>query len=263
NEYMYEYYFEKNELNLSKNIIHLFENREFMEESVAILKEALRTGDSTQSIYRIELPLSVENKVIFKSVSSLIHNSKGKVHSVIGKLIDVSEEEAERQELIKKSETDGLTGLYNADTTKKLISEIMEKNDPDKADALLILDCDKFKEINDAHGHLHGDSVIAHVSQALKATFRKSDIIGRIGGDEFCIYMENVASGEFIISKYRQLVESLKQISPDSYITVSVGAALSDGEKSYDELFEKADAALYIVKNKGGDNLHFYDKKMM
>lgn len=263
NEYMYEYYFEQNELNLSKSIIHLFESREFMEESVVILKEALRDSDSLQSIYRIELPLSAEKKKIFKSVSSLIRNSKGKVYSVIGKLIDVSEEEAERQELIKKSETDGLTGLYNAETTKKLINEIMEKNDPHKTDALLILDCDKFKEINDSHGHLHGDSVIVHIGEALKSTFRKSDIIGRIGGDEFCVYMENVSSRKFIISKYHQLVKSLKQVSPDSYITVSVGAALSDREKSYDDLFKKADAALYIVKDKGGDNLHFYDKKTM
>ena len=263
NEYMYEYYVEQNELHLSKNIIHLFENQEIMEEAVAILKEALQNSAFLQSIYRIELPLSAEKRVIFKSVSSLICNDKGKVYSIIGKLIDVSEEEAERQELIRKSETDGLTGLYNVNTTKRLINEIMEKNDPHKLDALLLLDCDKFKEINDTHGHLRGDSVIVQVSEALRNTFRKSDIIGRVGGDEFCIYMENVSSRDFIISKYRQLVNSLKQINPDADITVSLGAALSKGEKSYDDLFAKADTALYVVKNSGGDNLSFYSEKKL
>ena len=188
----------------------------------------------------------------------MLWDDKGKVYSIIGKLIDINEEEEEKKKLIEKSETDGLTGIYNAITTKSLITDRIKSAGSDEKDALIVIDCDKYKEINDTYGHLQGDKVLANISKALTLTFRKTDIIGRIGGDEFCVYLRNVPSSDFIVSKCQQLKVLIQELNRGINVTVSIGISLLGDEKSYDDLFQKADKALYDVKAKGGNQIQFY-----
>lgn len=203
NEYLYEYHVKSKRLELSKNCIELFGSVHNLSDLIATFDRALTNREKTIPI--IELPIADGKKSLFKSVNSFLCDDKGNVHSIIGKLIDINEEEAEKQELIKKSETDGLTGIYNAITARRLIAESLESAGSIPADALIIIDCDKFKDINDTYGHLQGDRVLVNISKALVQAFRKTDIIGRIGGDEFCAYIRDVPSTDFIISKCKQL----------------------------------------------------------
>lgn len=104
------------ELRVVKNCIELFGNSDNLSELITAFNKAFINPENTTSI--IELPVANGEKGLFKSVNSFLYDDKGHAYSIIGKLIDISEEEAEKQELIKKSETDGMTGIYNAVTTK-------------------------------------------------------------------------------------------------------------------------------------------------
>jgi diguanylate cyclase (GGDEF)-like protein len=174
-------------------------------------------------------------------------------------LIDISEEEAEKQELIKKSETDGMTGIYNAVTTKNLINDIIKNPVSNSKGALIIIDCDNFKDINDTQGHLIGDQVLVNISKAMIQTFRKTDTIGRIGGDEFCVYMQDISSHDFVVSKCQKLMDLISELNKGYDVTISIGISFLEGEKSYDALFKKADIALYDAKKKGRDQIQFYE----
>lgn len=255
NEYLYEYSVKTKRFELSNSCIQLFGDSDNLDELEAVVNQVLINAKNTMPI--IELPIANGKKGFFKSVNSSIYDDKGRVYSIIGKLIDVSKDEAEKQELIKKSEIDGLTGLYNASTTKKLISERIINADSSGIDALIIIDCDKFKDINDTYGHLQGDEVLVNISKGLTQTFRKTDIVGRIGGDEFCVYMQDISSVDFVVSKCQQLMTVIRELNQNHHITVSIGISLLSDEKSYDDLFKKADNALYEAKKKGGARMLF------
>lgn len=102
---------------------------------------------------------------------------------------------------------------------------------------------------------------LLEISESLRRSFRKTDIIGRIGGDEFCVYMLDVPSQEFAAAKCRQLMDLVKESSIEHQLTVSIGISLLDGEETYDELFAKADQALYDAKRRGRNQIQFYEEE--
>lgn len=167
---------------------------------------------------------------------------------MIGKLVDVNEEEEEKRRLIQKSERDGLTGIYNAITARKLITERIKSVNSNEKDALIVIDCDKFKGINDTYGHLNGDKVLINISKCMTETFRETDIMGRIGGDEFCVYMSNISSEDMVVSKCQEYMDLIGELNKGLNTTVSIGISFLTNEKSYEDLFQKADKALYDVK---------------
>lgn len=255
NEYLYEYNIRTKCMELSKNCIELFGNSNNLCELKAVFDQSVISTENT--ISTIELSIADGKKGLFRSVNTPIYDDKGRVYSIIGKLIDISEEEAEKQELIKKSEIDGLTGLYNATTTRNLITESIERANSNTKDALIIIDCDNFKSINDTYGHLQGDKVLQNISKGLIQTFRKTDIIGRIGGDELCVYMKDIPSLDFVVSKCQQLIDIISKLNQEPLVTISIGISLLGQEKTYDDLFKKADKALYDAKKKGRNQIQF------
>ena len=251
NEYLYEYFVKHDWLELSDKCIQLFGNQEKLDGVSNILKQALCNHTWDDNTFNINLPIINGEIGIFKAVNSNIYNDKGKLESIIGKLIDISEEIAEKEELIMKSQVDGLTGLYNAVTTKEHIIKNINTNDQDKVDAMILMDCDEFKEINDTFGHLVGDQILEHIAKNLELIFRNADIIGRMGGDEFCIYIKDITSIDFIEVKYQQLSNLINEGIGDVNVSVSMGVALLDKKKTYEDLFKQADDALYQAKNNG------------
>lgn len=288
NEYLYDYSADTGKLELSAKSVRLFGGKERLEEISHTLREAIFSIDESFSKFFIsmggnykegnegykkptdaqkkteaytsiiELPLANGEIGIFKTINTIIKDDKGRTDSVIGKLIDISKEMEEKEKLIIKSQLDGLTGLYNPTTTRNLIAEIIKNKNKGKMDALIIIDCDNFKAINDNFGHLKGDEVLKNISKALKHTFRQTDIIGRIGGDEFCIYMKNIPSREFVKIKSHQLFKHIQETNRGFYVSISIGIAFLKEDSSYEELFEKADNALYKAKEKGGGEIIIY-----
>ncbi len=158
---------------------------------------------------------------------------------------------AEKEELLTLSQLDGLTGLCNALTTKSLIGKSLKNRDSHKKDALLIIDCDNFKRINDTYGHLKGDEALKNIATNLRLAFRQTDIIGRIGGDEFCVYVHDIPSASFVRSKCRQLITAIEKTDESVQLSISMGIAILDNENTYEEIFRKADEALYRAGRRG------------
>lgn len=260
NEYLYEYNFKSDRLTLSESLSHIFLNRQDLDLFKARLKEDLIKQNFKEIIPRLDLPLSKSERRIFKGINSKIYDDRNNIYSVIGKLVDVTEETAEKDALITKAQVDGLTGLYNASTTKELILEKIEARDNLQKDVFMIIDGDRFKEINDTFGHLEGNRVLKKIAQAMRLTFRQTDIIGRVGGDEFAVYMKEADSEELIESKFKQLKQHIKKLYPDYNVSFSVGASFLKDEDTYENMFRRADRALYTAKDKGGDQLIIYGK---
>jgi len=259
NEYLYEYSPKDDRLELSDKCVRLFGTQEVFCKVSDIMKSILSGDISDGYLSMIRLPLADGGEGTFKAVNSIVCDDYGRVDSIMGKLIDISEEVAEKEELLMKSQIDGLTGLYNATTTRELIVDRIHSKEKHKMDALILLDCDNFKNINDTLGHLTGNQVLEDLGRSLKITFRSTDIIGRIGGDEFCIYMKDVPSAEFIYSKCAQLSTLFRKTIEKELVSVSMGVAIVNEERSYEDLFKMADDNMYTAKRKGRDQFYVYD----
>lgn len=174
---------------------------------------------------------------------------------------NIDERKKNEDRLKLEAEKDPLTQLYNKMTTRSLIEETLEKN-ASASHALLIIDIDNFKTINDTRGHTVGDQILLAFANELNRNFRESDILGRAGGDEFIVLIKNVQSVAMICDKLQQLTSSFKKYGIDhgfpGRLSTSIGVAMfnKDGV-TYEELFKKADAALYEAKRNGKDQYKF------
>ena len=166
-----------------------------------------------------------------------------------------------------EAERDLLTELYNKKTTQRLINDIISRSNEKTTHAFLIVDLDNFKSINDRYGHIFGDAILSEIGNRLKAMFRRDDIVGRIGGDEFVIFLNNIDSVEIcrekankICDMFREVNKGIELFSPSG--TVGVSIYPKDGD-NFITLYEKADSALYFAKGLGKDRYFFYDKDIV
>lgn len=171
----------------------------------------------------------------------------------------VYEENQETQKLIRhQAEHDPLTDLLNRGSFEKVLN-IYEKGDSQFA--LILIDVDIFKSVNDTYGHAVGDAILKKVGTLLKTTFRSIDYPCRIGGDEFALVMVEMTSDlkYTITEKINYMNEVLS--NPDDNlpaVSLSVGVAFADRENAGDSIFKDADKALYCVKEHGKHGCSFY-----
>lgn len=156
------------------------------------------------------------------------------------------------------SETDALTGLYNRRAAENHITRQMQEDgrNPDCVRPLISIDLDKFKQVNDTYGHLEGDALLIAVADTIKTSVRNSDIVGRIGGDEFIVYLGNVTDkkdAEAVADKLCTAIRSLSTLKPEwSEISASIGISFADrAEIEMEELYIAADKAMYSSKGNG------------
>lgn len=251
NEFLFEY-------NPKVDSLKFFQRgRDFFgDDCIAVISNAIRNRltsilPQTKPGTACELSPIVCRKGIFRLLTSNVYNNDGQVQLVVGKLIDISQEIAEKEALLERAQLDGLTGLLNAATVRELVAEHIQHKNPGSRDAFLLLDADSFKKINDNLGHYTGDQVLKNLAQVLRRTFRADDIIARHGGDEFCVYMKNVPSVEFVHNKCRQLINASRCNVEGIDVSVCVGAAMVTDKLPYDKIFQIADAGLYQAKAKG------------
>ena len=169
----------------------------------------------------------------------------------------------EQEELKVKAEIDEMTKLLNKATAEKMAKQILEEY-PDENHAILMIDIDNFKNVNDSLGHDVGDHVISVVAGIISMQFGGSDIVGRIGGDEFMVFMKNVEDREEARRKAQNIVDAFckkENLSIPDCVSVSIGMAFSDESGiGYEPLFKKADEALYVSKEKGKSCYTEYSK---
>lgn len=163
----------------------------------------------------------------------------------------------ENKYLIHLSEIDPLTSVFNKETTQKLIDQKLNNKEHC---CFLILYVDAFKSVNDNYGHAVGDKVLENLGLLFKNHFRQSDIVGRIGGDEFIILIQDENIAESRIQSLLQKVNELKiEELKDFKLSISIGIAFApkDGT-TFMELYRHADQALYQTKRTGKNNYKIY-----
>ncbi len=180
-------------------------------------------------------------------------------HDVITRIVgsekDITEEKRRHDELKAQVELDGMTGLLNKTTMQASVEKYLKKCDINDCHALLMIDTDNFKSVNDNLGHMRGDDVIKFVARSIKDTFRDSDYVGRMGGDEFMVFMKYTTpsiteeKAESLNGKIKRSING-DGISVDISCSIGIAYFGKDGE-DYDTLYKAADDALYVAKEAG------------
>lgn len=166
-------------------------------------------------------------------------------------LMDNNDQREKLVTLRAQAEHDPLTGLYNRAAFEAFVKSYLACQ-PGRQAALFILDIDDFKQTNDSFGHLFGDSTLTHLACQLKAAFRTTDLIARIGGDELAVFMEDISGVDHAKAKSRDLISQIAQSRQSLHLTCSLGAACyPHNGRTYAELFAQADCALYHAKALG------------
>jgi len=176
-----------------------------------------------------------------------------------GLVNDITERKSQEESAKQLAVTDHLTGINNRLGFEKEISRLSKEHANGNASGffLLMIDLDKFKQVNDSHGHIVGDQVLVHFSQLVSNTVRKSDFVARLGGDEFITLLKDLTSlekAEEIAQKIITLVS--EPISINDKLSVQIGASIGisyTGPTEFiaDNLLRQADAAMYEVKRSG------------
>lgn len=180
------------------------------------------------------------------------------VINIVGKI----RSNEKKKELEDKADTDLLTGLNNKLATERKIKDYMAQN-PDKQSMMFILDIDNFKKINDTMGHAFGDEVLRSLGIQIGAIFRASDIIGRVGGDEFMVFLKDIPNDEAILKEAKKVEAFFKSFQAGEYVkykaTASIGVAIFPQEgNDFETLYKAADQGLYKAKKRGKNQLAFY-----
>ncbi len=167
------------------------------------------------------------------------------------------------QTLRYHAQRDPLTGLYNRAAVQEYVDGYLETQPPEELSALLLVDLDNFKSVNDTLGHLKGDQVLCEVADLLRHGFRENDIIGRIGGDEFVVFLGNIKTAENAEHSAQKLAGWLQRTysGPQGSVTIggSVGIALAPARgSSFQQLYHGADQALYQVKGRTKNGVALY-----
>ncbi len=185
---------------------------------------------------------------------TLLMDDNHNVVSILGKIVDVDEEVKEKLQLEHKTRTDLLTGLLNKQTFEKEVRDYVDNHSTEGA-CFVFIDMDHFKDINDRFGHSIGDQVIKETAKKIQLLFANFDLVGRFGGDEFCIFVKGIPR-DTLIDKLKFAVKKMEQ--EYAYeggavkISASIGAAYCRREKiTYKELMDVADAAAYQAKDNG------------
>lgn len=180
---------------------------------------------------------------------------------------DVTHRKVEQQRWMQAAEMDSLTGLANrAGFLVRLERALARSRDQRSLLVVMYLDIDRFKQVNDTYGHAVGDAVLKIFAQRLGAVLRPSDVIGRLGGDEFTVIIEGMRRSQYAAAAAAKIVAAMRKpfLLPEHGLTLklstSVGVAIAHSDDAPDTavLLERADAALYEAKSAGRDGYRLH-----
>lgn len=170
--------------------------------------------------------------------------------AIISMIVDVSDQVRTTQCLIDENTKDNLTGIYNRKGAESRIAEALRTSS--EKYVFMMVDLDNFKMLNDIYGHAEGDKALQFIASKLNDSFRKTDTVCRIGGDEFAVFIGDCSNIspierkiENVINEYAKMI---RENYPQSHSSVSFGGIYTSGVKTFTELYKKADSVLYGIK---------------
>jgi len=162
--------------------------------------------------------------------------------------------------------TDALTGLGNRLGFEKQIEALIEerKSDPEQSFTMMMIDLDRFKQVNDTHGHDVGDAVLINVARHIEQSIRKADFAARLGGDEFAVLLPFLADEDIVTRLAQTLISNISlpvhtKSGVETSVGASIGISLVKGPlRKKEEVVKQADLALYAVKEAGRNGFRIY-----
>ena len=184
------------------------------------------------------------------------HDNAGAWH-LVGLIENIEDE----RDLRYRAENDAATGLSNHATTQDLVAAVLAKPAVREHSVCVVLDIDDFKAVNDNSGHMEGDALLRKVGSVLRSSFRESDVIGRVGGDEFVLLLKEVDM-DVVLRKLNQVRAQISATTVPGLghaptLSVGVYATCSD-DRTYRDVFTRADEALYQAKRAGKNRVQVY-----
>ncbi|MFK5983961.1 MAG: EAL domain-containing protein [Pseudomonadota bacterium] len=237
-------------------------SKEFYQKMLNTLK--------TSSLWSGEIWNRRKNGVVYPewlAISTML-DSKGELDGYVSLFSDISKRKMDEDHIQHQANYDPLTGLANRNLFSDRFSRALLSAESDKKRvALLFIDLDRFKNVNDTLGHLVGDLLLQEAAKRLTKTLRKSDTVARLGGDEFAVVLPDILGIEQIEEAVNKIISclSLPYILGEykAFISASVGITVfpDDGDNS-EALIRNADSAMYKAKDKGRKGFHFYTLEM-
>lgn len=237
------------------NVIKRLCLRKYHEEiatftDVSTLEERLENCNTVAHVFKGKISGWCRERFI-----KVDNDEEGKLWHVLYCIEDIDKEKTREDRLIYLSEIDSMTGVCNRGSGERKISRLLEAG---VGGMLLLIDCDKFKSINDTYGHIVGDAVIIAIAETLQKVCGPRDIVMRLGGDEFAMFIPKLVGKEEAEAFFKQLFTEISQIyiaeMGDRKIYVSLGAAICEENQgaTFDELYRKMNSAMYESKKVEG-----------
>ena len=207
-------------------------------------------------------------KGIHETVKTPLKDINGNIIGVLGISRDISERKEREKQLEHYANYDTLTGLTNRVVFNDRLNHLLSQRIAQKIyHAVLFIDLDRFKEINDTMGHSVGDQILIMVANRLKSITRKGDTLARIGGDEFTMILQNINNplqASIVCDKILSILKEPLEIDGHHFhVTSSIGISIyPDDSTSSENLVKYADSAMYHAKENGKNNYQFYTKEL-
>lgn len=171
--------------------------------------------------------------------------------AILSVLVDISESVNTRNFLKEENVRDSLTGIHNRRGGEKFINNMLKKHLPF---AFMMADIDSFKSVNDIYGHSQGDNLLKYIAALLVKSFSKADVVFRIGGDEFGVFVVGCSDENLIKNKIESIIDEFtKKVNdayPDSKSSVSFGCIMSEQSLPFNKIYNQSDSLLYQAKSK-------------
>lgn len=246
--------------NAPENFVHYLsdKNKNLHEELHTILKN-MENGEGKRTFF-VTVKHSDQEELILRIQLTSLFGTNGEIRQCIG----VIEDATETQHLREKADRDSLTGLYNRSYAVEKINGMLQEFSPapECVHACVLMDLDNFKKLNDTLGHQKGDQALQDVANILRQHFREYDIVCRLGGDEFLVFVQNIPRNVIeknIGSLLKKLTLTYEKEEKKVCITVSAGIYLvKEPGHDFRELYQKADETLYRVKNSSKNGYRIY-----
>jgi diguanylate cyclase (GGDEF)-like protein/PAS domain S-box-containing protein len=235
----------------------------FFEEDSHIflsLVNQLRAGDTEA---RAELRMVGSRGIIrWKRVEIYsVFDQEGLAVQLVGKIADIHRQKQSMQRLIRQADSEPLTGLLNRGAMERNIKAFLAGEGLGGRHALIMLDFDNFKAVNDTLGHAKGDQLLVSFANGMRRLFRSGDYLSRIGGDEYMIFIKHTMDDIVALDKAEALREVMVELSRKVGIPVSISVGIAvydrDGE-TFEKLYKSADEALYQIKRGGKNAIAFF-----
>ena len=202
--------------------------------------------------------------------STVVHGADGQPLYLVTHALDISERLREQAELERLALTDTLTGLANRTLLNDRLDQALARlHRTGGAAAMLLLDVDRFKTVNDSLGHQIGDALLVEIAHRVEAVSRADSTVARLGGDEFVVLVEGLPAADAVHAVADRLLEALRRpydLGPTAealVATVSVGVSVAhDATRSAGDLYREADLALYRAKDSGRNQYALFDDEL-